>query len=149
MYKTEGCEQLLSISLLETTLFSEFPPWRGVQAATYYDATFKYTCNVSLLAISKSFLMLTVCRAKKKTVCVQKGTWTDGPAAAGPLSVYMCPIKSAFYSFVLWLSILWVFRINKYNYTILWKDKWGWYLCHGNCNFMGRVWQRSSTTRVS
>lgn len=31
---------------------------------------------------------------KRYSVCIRRGTGTDGPAPAGPLSVYVCPIKS-------------------------------------------------------
>lgn len=51
---------------------------------------------------------------KKYSVCIRKGTWTDGPTPAGPLSVYMCLIEStAFYSFVPEISFVSSFENKK------------------------------------
>lgn len=93
MNKTEGHEQSLSINLLETTSVSKFPLCRNLHRIINM-----LVLNIEIMYFfwhyQSHYSMLTVFRAvlKNYSVFTQKGTWTDGPA--GPLSMYMCPIKT-------------------------------------------------------
>lgn len=83
------------------------------------------------------YFVHTVCRAvlKNDSVCIRKGTWTDGPAPAGPLSVYMCPIKSPHFIPLNRRSHLYPFLKTKKRHDTL-KGKVGMIFCHDNFNLM-------------
>lgn len=81
--------------------------------------------------------MHSVCRAvlKNDSVCIRKGTWTDGPAPAGPLLAYMCPIKSLHFIPFYQSTHLYPFLKTKKRHDTL-KGKVGMIFCRDNFNLI-------------